>query len=94
MDKEFEKIDKRELMKQVEEEILKGKHVELKILIGEGSLDPVSFFTNTATFKEIGILYACLEETKKLIEKRHPASVLYAKTFLNLEGNTEIDINK
>ncbi len=50
--------------------------------------------TKGATFKEMGVLYNCLDEVKKTIESRYPASVLYAENFLELDGSTEIDLNK
>lgn len=95
MNKDYEKIDKKELAKQMIEETLKGNHVMLQIVLGEGSTDPICLMaTKGATFKEIGVLYNCLEEMKKTIKNRYPASVLYAKEFLEIDGKTEIDLNK
>lgn len=93
MSKEFE-VDKRELVKQIEEKIYKGEHTELKILIGAGSHDPVCSLVNKGTtHKEMVLLYLCLESTKEMIEKKYPLAVMYAKKCLKLDGRTEIDMN-
>lgn len=92
---EVDDVNKKELAKQIIEETLKGNHVKLEIIVGENSTDPICLFASKGnTFKEIGLLYNCLEEMKKTIESRYPASVLYAKNFLELKGSTEIDLNK
>ena len=89
-------VNKKELAKQMIEEALKGNHVKAEIIVGEGSTDdPICLMaTKGATFKEMGLLYNCLEEIKKTIKKNYPASVLYAKEFLEFDGKTEIDLNK
>ena len=92
---EIAKIDKKEMVKQIEEDYLKGDYTELKIIVAEGSKDPIcSLVNHGSTYKELGILYMCLEETKKTIENRYPLAVKFAKECLNLEGRTEIDVNK
>lgn len=92
---EVDDVNKKELAKQMIEEALKGNHVRAEIIVGEGSTDPICLMaTKGATFKEMGLLYNCLEEMKKTIKKNYPASVLYAKAFLELDGSTEIEIGK
>lgn len=94
MNEDFE-VDKRELAQQMIDEIRKGKHTEVLILVGKDSTEPMCIFSGAKDlFREIGVLYNCLDELKKTIESRYPASVLYAKNFLELEDSTEIDINK
>lgn len=92
---EMAEIDKKEMVKQIEENYLKGNHTELKIIIAEGSKDPICSLVNQGTtYKEVALLYLCLDETKKTIENRYPLAVKFAKECLNLEGRTEIDMNK
>jgi len=92
---EVNKVDGKELAEQMVNDIREGRHVELLICVGKDSTDPICLFkAGKDLFKEIGILYACLEETKKTIERKYPASVLYAKECLELNGSTEIDVNK
>ena len=86
-------IDKKELVKQMQKDILKGNHVELRIIVGEDSNDPMVIFNNKGTsYREVGLVYLALEETKKVMEKRYPLEVRFAKEKLNLEGSTEIEM--
>lgn len=74
---EVDDVNKKELAKQIIEETLKGNHVKLEIIVGEGSLDPICLMaTKGVSFKEMGVLYNCLDEVKKTIESRYPTSVL------------------
>lgn len=92
---EVDDVNKKELAKQMREEILKREHVKIEILVGKDSTDPMCLFINKGTsFREIGLAYNCLGEMKKTIEQKFPASVLYAKEFVELEERTEIDVNK
>ncbi len=93
-DIEIEKIDKQELAKQMEDEILKGNYSELKILVGEGIKDPLCSFVNkNVTPKEVAIVYTSLGEIKRMIEEKYPLAVLFAKEYLEIKGRTDIDKN-
>jgi hypothetical protein len=94
-DFEIDKVDKKELAKQLEEKILKGEHTELRILIGTGDEDPIcSLINKGSTYRELGMLYKCLEQVRNMIKSRYPMAVMYAQECLEFNGRTEIDMNK
>lgn len=87
-------IDKKELVIQMEDEILKGNHTKLEIIIGEGSKDPLCSLENKgATNKEIGLLYVALDGVKEMLETNYPIAVLYAKECLTRIGRAEINMD-
>ena len=85
---EIERIDGKELAKQIEEEIQEGDYVEVGIIVGKGKYPLCKFEREGVGKKEIGKLYKCLDNVKEMIEKRYPEAVEYAEEELRLTSET------
>lgn len=85
------KINKEELYKQMKEDLLKDGCAKVEIIVGKIPKQPLCDVSiNGVTYKEIGLLYASLEEVKKTIAEKYPLAILWAKECLEINGETTI----
>lgn len=87
-------IDKKELIKQMKETVLKKPNARLEIMVAKGENNPIcEFDADGVGPKEVGLVYLALEEMRKVIERSYPIAVDYANKALKLRGSKKIELD-